>query len=58
MIVDKIKPLLTLYGHIHEGYGSSCKGGSIYLNAASVNRSYLLANPAIVVDLPMKKKKK
>jgi predicted phosphohydrolase len=44
---------LHVFGHVHEGYGSSPLGaaGPILVNAASLNREYEPVNAPIVVDL-------
>lgn len=46
--MDRVKPRLSVFGHIHEGYG-------VYedrVNAAICDQKYRLANRPIAVDLP------
>ena len=45
--IARIRPRLSVFGHIHEGYGvwGHC------VNAAICDQRYRLANPPIVVDL-------
>jgi len=45
--MDRVKPRLSVFGHIHEGYG-------VYenrINAAICDQKYRLVNPPVVVDL-------
>lgn len=49
--VDELKPRLHCFGHIHEAYGQELHGDTLFVNAASVDIWYRLANPAVVVDL-------
>ncbi len=43
----RVKPRLSVFGHIHEGYGVY---GDL-VNAATCDRRYRLVNPPIVIDL-------
>ena len=45
-------PRLHVFGHIHEGYGYSFDGHTLYVNASNLDLSYIPVNPCIVVDLP------
>lgn len=49
--LEYIKPKLHVFGHIHQGYGSLERDGTIYVNASLRDESYRLVNPPIVVDL-------
>lgn len=46
------RPRLVVSGHIHEGYGCSSDGTTVFINAASVLRGKLPLNDPICVDLP------
>ena len=48
----RIKPRLHLFGHIHEGYGVSFDGTTLYVNGSNVCQNYTKRNPCVVVDLP------
>ncbi|CAG8816179.1 23913_t:CDS:2, partial [Dentiscutata erythropus] len=60
--IQEIKPLVHVFGHIHEGYGvlekkweaenNEDKNSTIFINASSVTRGYKPKNNAIVFDLP------
>ncbi|CAG8600774.1 1378_t:CDS:2 [Cetraspora pellucida] len=60
--IQEIKPLIHVFGHIHEGYGVFEKKwetennedtkSTIFINASSVTRAYKPQNKAIVFDLP------
>ncbi len=49
--VERIKPKLHIFGHIHESYGILEKEGTTYVNASLCNFNYRPINPPIVVDL-------
>ena len=49
---DRVKPKYHIFGHIHEGYGVTTDGHTIYVNASVCNTKYKAVNPPIVFDLP------
>lgn len=49
--VERVKPKIHCYGHIHEGYGIHKNGETISVNAARMNGAYSPINPPIVVEL-------
>lgn len=49
--VDRVKPRLSVFGHIHAGYGMVEKNGTIFVNASSCNEDYDAVNEPIVIDL-------
>ncbi|KAG7343145.1 metallophosphoesterase domain containing protein [Nitzschia inconspicua] len=51
-IQQRVRPRLHIYGHIHEGYGTSFDGHTLYVNASSLDIAYEAINPCIVIDLP------
>ena len=51
-IQQRVKPRLHIYGHIHEGYGTSFDGRTLYVNASNLDIGYEAINPCIVIDLP------
>lgn len=48
--VSEIRPKAHIFGHIHEGYGSTEESGVIFINASNCNESYFPINPPIVFD--------
>jgi Icc-related predicted phosphoesterase len=48
--VQRIKPRLHLFGHIHEGYGKEVHDGVTYINAAVLNATYKLVNAPVVFE--------
>ena len=36
-IVNRVKPLYHIFGHVHEGYGITTNGTTNFVNASSVN---------------------
>ncbi len=49
--VQRKKPKIHLFGHIHEGYGMREKDGTIFVNAALCNENYDLVNEPVVLEL-------
>ena len=39
-------------GHVHEGYGISTDGRTLFANASTCTHQYRPSNPPLVVDLP------
>jgi len=56
LAVQKRKPRYHVFGHIHEGYGITTDGQTIFVNASNCNAGYDKnnLNPPIVFDLPNK----
>jgi len=49
--VERVRPRLHVFGHIHEGYGEYEEAGTKFVNASICTLSYDPTNPALVVDL-------
>mmetsp|Transcript_7004 Transcript_7004/g.11628 ORF Transcript_7004/g.11628 Transcript_7004/m.11628 type:complete len:122 (+) Transcript_7004:686-1051(+) len=39
-------------GHIHEGYGTSFDGTTLFVNASNLDLDYEHVHPCVVIDLP------
>ena len=52
-VQTRIKPLVHLFGHIHEDPGVATDGVTVYANAASCSKRYLIAHPPIILDIPL-----
>ena len=50
-VVEKIKPKIHVFGHIHEGYGVTSNGVTTFINASSCDHLYQPANPPVVYEL-------
>lgn len=52
-LFERLKPKLTVVGHIHEGYGEEAPGGIVekYVNASHVNEHYKPVNEPIDVEI-------
>jgi len=50
-IVNRIRPRLHVFGHIHESYGRVERHGATFVNASSCNLDYRPTNPPVVLDL-------
>ncbi|CAI5730283.1 unnamed protein product [Hyaloperonospora brassicae] len=54
-VVSRIRPRFHVFGHVHEAYGATRVGGTVFVNAAS---SPLVAGPLhspVVLDVPLKR---
>jgi predicted phosphodiesterase len=49
-IID-IKPVLNIFGHIHEGYGVKNNQDTMFVNASICNSGYNPINKPIIIDL-------
>mmetsp|Transcript_2542 Transcript_2542/g.2869 ORF Transcript_2542/g.2869 Transcript_2542/m.2869 type:complete len:380 (-) Transcript_2542:516-1655(-) len=50
-IQQRVKPVAHVFGHIHEGHGTSSDGETLFVNASNCTINYLCTNPAIVFDI-------
>jgi len=51
-VVNKIKPRIHLFGHIHEGYGTHVTDDTLFINAASIDKvTKKLTNEPVVIGL-------
>ena len=49
--IEEVKPKLSIFGHIHEGYGIAERGGTTFVNASVLNLQYQLVNEPIVIEI-------
>lgn len=49
--LERVRPRLHVFGHIHEGYGQERRDGTLFVNASNCDRAYRPINAPIVVDL-------
>ena len=49
--IDARAPRLSVFGHLHSGYGRWTRGASTLVNASYCNMEYLPAHAPVVVDL-------
>jgi Icc-related predicted phosphoesterase len=49
--VERAKPKMHVFGHIHGGYGKTQYENTLFINAAICNESYKPVNAPIVVEL-------
>jgi len=47
--IQRVKPKINAFGHIHEGYGTSEEDGVLYMNCSILNRRYSIQNKPIEV---------
>jgi diketogulonate reductase-like aldo/keto reductase/Icc-related predicted phosphoesterase len=51
-VQKRVKPLVHVFGHIHEGYGTTSNNVTTFINASTCNFTYRPMNKPIVFDLP------
>ncbi|XP_028411403.1 metallophosphoesterase domain-containing protein 1-like [Dendronephthya gigantea] len=56
IVQNHVKPRYHIFGHIHEGYGSSSDGVTTYINASTCNIMYKPVNKPIIFDIKVKNK--
>ncbi len=49
--LQRVRPRLHVFGHIHEGYGRHEEHGTLFVNASICTPAYEPTNPPVVVDL-------
>lgn len=54
-VSERIQPQFHVFGHVHEGYGKSSDGTTIYMNASSCTHDYEAINAPFVFDLNVSK---
>lgn len=50
-IITKVNPKVHIAGHIHCGYGESFAHGTHFINAATLNESYMVTNKPIIFEI-------
>lgn len=50
-VLNRIKPKIHAFGHVHESYGALEKNGIAFINAAICDRSYSPDNNPIVIEI-------
>lgn len=49
--IEEINPLVSVFGHIHEGYGVELGNKTLFVNASICNPGYSPINKPIIIDL-------
>ncbi|MDP1666123.1 MAG: metallophosphatase domain-containing protein [Methylobacter sp.] len=49
--LERVKPKVHVFGHIHEGYGMLKQNGTTYVNASLCNQYYQLVHSPIVIEV-------
>jgi predicted phosphohydrolase len=50
--VQRIRPLLHVFGHVHAGYGQISVGGTLHVNCALLGMDGAIAHPPVVLRIP------
>jgi len=51
--VRRVRPKLHVFGHIHEGCGTTREGATVCVNASTCDRLYRPVHPPVVIDWPI-----
>jgi len=55
-VLNRVKPLYHIFGHIHEGFGTLKKDNITFINASNLNGNYIKRpDPPMTFTLPIKK---
>lgn len=49
--IQRVRPKLSLFGHIHGSYGQHVEEGTHFVNASTCDETYDPVNPPIVIDI-------
>ncbi len=49
--IEEVKPKLSVFGHIHEGYGMVERNGTTFINASVVNLQYQVVNAPVIWEI-------
>jgi Icc-related predicted phosphoesterase len=49
--VERIRPRLNIFGHIHGGHGQMAANGTRFVNASVVNEAYRLVNEPHIAEI-------
>jgi len=52
-VVERVKPRFHIFGHIHEGYGCSTNGNTIFVNASTCTKQYRPLNKPMILYYPV-----
>lgn len=50
-VQERIRPRYHVFGHIHEGYGVSTNGTTVFINASTCTYRYAPTNRPIIFDI-------
>lgn len=49
--VQEVKPLVHVFGHVHEAYGVNITEHTLFVNASMCNRDYQIQNPPHIIEI-------
>jgi Icc-related predicted phosphoesterase len=50
-VVDRIRPKLHCFGHIHGGYGIKVIENTTFINASNLDEQYMCVNPPVLFEI-------
>lgn len=50
-VVERIKPKIHIFGHIHEGYGIKVIENTTFINASNLDGDYMCVNEPIFIEI-------
>lgn len=53
VVQNRVRPRYHVFGHIHEGYGTTTDGETMFVNAAICDFRYKPVNAPIIFDVPL-----
>jgi len=50
-VMNRIKPNVHCFGHLHDCYGIEVINGITFINASNLNEDYEISNPPIIIEI-------
>jgi Icc-related predicted phosphoesterase len=50
-VMNRIKPKIHCFGHVHSGYGQKIIESTTFINASNLNDDYLCVNAPVVIEI-------
>jgi len=50
-VVERIKPKIHCFGHIHDGYGIKVIEGTTFINASNLDEDYMCVNDPVIIEI-------
>jgi Icc-related predicted phosphoesterase len=50
-VLNRIKPKVHCFGHIHDGYGITVIEGTTFINASNLDEDYMCVNNPVVIEI-------
>jgi Icc-related predicted phosphoesterase len=50
-VLERVKPKVHCFGHIHEGYGIKVIDGTTFINASNLDGDYMCVNEPVLIEI-------